>query len=706
MIELADKVERATFLDGEKDHAAHARAILVGIVLFSFFVRMLWIETPVVRDEGVAGYVAMVWSRGVSPYSYPMAAVNPPLAYLVYVLPLPIFGNTIIPARMINNALFVISIVVLYLVAKDWYNEKVGLVTAFFYGFFMNAPIFETHLAIPSSLSIAFIVGSVYSFSVYLRNSRRSALFLSGLLMSVASLILQYQAVGTVLLLVMLVYSRYKAFKQNKETGGSFTRNLTTPICILAGGAVLPVLVTAVYFWSQGALVGLIQSTFFRFLGPGYVAQPDVYVTVVLLIFLEAVPLWLFSIIGFAWCSLRKKGYDIFLLAWTIFFLIIAIPPSHYGRHFSQILPQTSLLSGVAITSILKETRFSSIMKRLHRATNNVETKAISILFIVTLTMSFVPSIYFQSIQYPNTNFSLFNETQYYTFSGNWSEQGEIVDYINSNAGNGKLFIHGWEGELYWLSGNLAPDTRWTSSYISGVRDITDEEYKKILNWVKDGYFGTVILMTGFQPDEIMRLVPEEYFFVKDIGLYAIYSKYNAQGYSIGYSFVENLSQALQKYSLDNGTQGNIKDLGEPIYLPVVEQKTINNETRVAIKQHPIAVLDSHTAYSNIIYGNLSISPNSKLSFGIGIDPDAWNKTEGVTFRILVLDDSGVHEMFSEYDDPKNSVEDRKWQDYLMDLNEFGNKSISIYFVTDPGPTHNNAYDWAYWSKPLVLESH
>jgi hypothetical protein len=665
---------------------------------------MLWIETPVVRDEGVAGYVAMVWSRGFSPYSYPMAAVNPPLAYLIYLTFLPIFGNTIIPARMINDALYVVSIVFLYLIAKDWYNEKVGLITAFFYGLFMNAPIFETQLAIPSSLSIPFIVGSIYSFNVYLRKSRKSALFLSGILISVASLILQYQAVGIVLLLVMLAYSKYNAFKQNKETRGPFTRNLINPICVLAAGVVLPVLVTVIYFWGQGALVGLIQSTVLRFLSSNYVGQPDVYTIVVLLIFLEALPLWLFSVVGFVWCFLRKKGYDIFLVAWAVFFLVIAIPVPHYGRHFSQLLPPMSLLSGVAIASLLKETRLSPILKRLRNSADNAKKKVTGILLIVTLAVSFVPAIYFQSIQYPNTNFSLFNETQYYTFSRNWNEQQEIVSYIKSNAGNGGVFIHGWEAELYWLSGNLAPDIRWTSSYLSSVRDITDEEYAKILRSVEDGDFGTVILMTGFQPDEIMRSVPEKYFFVKNIGLYAIYSKYDAEGYSIEYSFIENLPQALQRYTLDNGTQGNIADLNNSIYLPVVEQLTINNESRVAIKQHPIALLDSHTVYSNIIYDNISISPHSELSFGIGIDPSVWNGTDGVNFRILVQDDGGIHEIFSRYNDPAKNVEDRKWQDYLVDLSQFGNKSISIYFVTDPGPNGNNAYDWAYWSRPLLLE--
>jgi 4-amino-4-deoxy-L-arabinose transferase-like glycosyltransferase len=703
---LADKVERAS-LDEEKNPIAHAWAILAGILLFSLFIRMLWIRSPVVRDEGVSGYVAMVWARGLSPYSYPMAAVNPPIAYLIYLALLPLFGNTIIPARIINDALYVVSIVVLYLMARDWYNETVGLVAALFYGLFMNAPIFETHLAIPSSLSISFIIASAYSFSVYLRNSRKSALFYSGLLMSVASLILQYQAVGVILLFVMLIYYRYKAFKQRKETRSLFVKNLRGSICILAIGVVLPILVIAGYFWSQGALVGLIQSTVFRFLNLEYISQPDVYPSVIFLIGAEAMPLWLFSLVGFVRCFSRKSEYDIFLIAWTIFFLIIAIPPSHFGRHFSQLLPPASLLSGVAIASISKETGVKPTLKRFHSNAHNAQKKVAGTFFIVILVASFIPIIFSQPTQYPNTNFSLFNEDMYYTFSSNWNEQQEIVDYITSHTGNGSILIHGWEAELYWLSGNLAPNIRWASSYKSGVPDITDDEYEKILNRAKAGDFELVVLMSGFPPDDIMRYVPERYFFVKNIGLYAIYSKYNAEGYSVEYSFVENLPQAFQRYTLDNGTQGNLKDLvNGQIYLPIVEEITINGEKRTAIKQHPIAAWDSHMVDSNLVYGNISISPHSRLSFGIAIHPDVWDKTDGVVFKILVQHEGRIDEMFSEYNNPNRNVEDRKWQDYLVDLDEFGGKSISIYFVTNPGPNGNNAYNWAYWSKPLVLESH
>jgi 4-amino-4-deoxy-L-arabinose transferase-like glycosyltransferase len=692
----------------DEKHLAHTRAILFAIILFSFFLRMLWIETPVARDEGVAGYVAMVWLRGVTPYSYPMAAVNPPLAYLIYLSTSILFGNTVIPARMINNALFLVSIVILYLIAKDWYGEKAALLSAFFYGVFMNAPIFETQLAIPSSLSIPFIIGSVYSLSLYLKKNRKSLLFMSGLLMSLASLILQYQAIGIILIVTMLIYFSHNTFNQHRKNLRRFFRNLATPACVLILGVATPLLIFVVYFWSHGALVNSIQSTVLRFMNFEYESQGDVNFSVKFLIIAEAVPLWLFSIVGFALCLLRRTKYDVFLITWAIVFLIIGIPPVHFGRHYSQLIPAASVLSGIAIASILKETGSTLSLKRFRRNATDTRKKLLSILFIVTLVASAAPVIYFVPVQYPNTNFSLFNENMYYTFASSWNEQQQIVDYIKSHTTNGTVFIHGWEAELYWLSGSLAPDTRWTSSYMGPVSDITEQEYQKILSMVKAGSFGTVILMTGFPPDEIMQCVPENYFFVKNIGLYAIYSKYNSEGYSIGYSFIENLPQSLQEYCLDNGTQGDIKNLANSqTYLPIVEQITINNESRSGIKQNPIADWDSHVVDSNIIYGNISVSPHSELSFGIGINPAAWNNTGGVVFEIVVQNQQGEQaEIFSKYMSPNSNVEDRGWQDYQLNLNKFQNESVSIQFVTELGPGGNSTYDWAYWSNPLLLDGH
>jgi hypothetical protein len=236
------------------------------------------------------------------------------------------------------------------------------------------------------------------------------------------------------------------------------------------------------------------------------------------------------------------------------------------------------------------------------------------------------------------------------------------------------------------------------------VPDITDEEYEKILNRVKAGDFENVILMSEFPSDEIMRSVPERYFFVKNIGLYMIYSKYNAEGYSIEYNFTENLGQALQRYSLEDGTGGNLIELNESIYLTVVQRITINGDSRVAIMQQTIAPWDSHTVDSDLVYSNVAVSLGSKLNFSVAMHPDAWNKTDGVIFKVLVQNETGVHEIFSRYVNPPENIEDRNWLDYSVDLNEFAGESISFHFVTNPGPNRSNAYDWANWGNPLMVK--
>lgn len=679
-------------------YSLSSKGILILITLLSASLRLLWLQTPVVRDEGGLGYIAMVWLHGISPYSEPMAAVNPPVAYLIYMVFSQIFGRTIIPIRIFNNALCLVSIILLYLIAKEWYDGTVGLVTAFFYGIFVNAPIFENHLAIPSSLSLPFAIASIY-FCTISRSRQRYPLFISGFLMSISILILQYEVIMTPLPLVILTYGRYKVFKQYFITGKASLRGLLQDISILSVGALLPFFVTVLYFWTCGALRGLIYSTILRFLGSGYFSQPDVYFSLKFLIIVEALPLWLCSLVGFVLCFLRCKNIDFLVIGWAFLSAFIAIPPPHFGRHFLQLIPPLSILSGIGIAPILVSVRDNIRYPKTFLHNKQI---AYDIFFIVTLVVSFLPAIYFQQTQYPNTNFSLFGENWYYTFSRNWGEQQELINYIKTNAADQNIIIHGWEAELYWLSGHLAPGIRWASSYRSPMPDITDEEYYKIFDQVKGGDFHLIILMNAFPPDQIMQYVHSRYFFVKSIGMYSIYSKYNAEGEAIEYNFIEDLAKALQKYGVENLIFGDIHDLNETTYEVTAETLTVEGETRYAIKQIPIMPFESRIIDSILLYDNITISPNSKLKFSIAMNEASWTKnTDGVIFKIIVEHNQTARKLFQVRLNPKENIEDRGWKDYTVDLSNYAGEKVKIYFITNPGS--NNAYDWSYWGQPLLV---
>ena len=93
----------------------------------------------------------------------------------------------------------------------------------------------------------------------------------------------------------------------------------------------------------------------------------------------------------------------------------------------------------------------------------------------------------------------------------------------------------------------------------------------------------------------------------------------------------------------------------------------------------------------------------SRLDFGIALDPQVWSseKGDGVKFEIYIENNSSTSCVFSKYIDPKNIQYDRRWNNFVIDLDT--GKNISITFVTQSGPRNNNAYDWAYWRNPKIV---
>jgi hypothetical protein len=44
------------------------------------------------------------------------------------------------------------------------------------------------------------------------------------------------------------------------------------------------------------------------------------------------------------------------------------------------------------------------------------------------------------------------------------------------------------------------------------------------------------------------------------------------------------------------------------------------------------------------------------------------------------------------------------WFDEEVSLAEFSGQTVRIIFATNPGPALDSEYDWAVWSRPVILE--
>jgi len=116
----------------------------------------------------------------------------------------------------------------------------------------------------------------------------------------------------------------------------------------------------------------------------------------------------------------------------------------------------------------------------------------------------------------------------------------------------------------------------------------------------------------------------------------------------------------------------------------------INGATKMSIFAHPPQSI------------NLTLlipKEPSKLDFSIGLNPEVFlpEYGDGVTFRVILLEQENKVELFSKYIDPKNIPCDRKWFDESINLEKWAGKEVTLRFTTIGGPLEDISYDWAYW---------
>ena len=143
--------------------------------------------------------------------------------------------------------------------------------------------------------------------------------------------------------------------------------------------------------------------------------------------------------------------------------------------------------------------------------------------------------------------------------------------------------------------------------------------------------------------------------------------------YETVYNFVQNLNAATVVC---------------PPTIPVREQMIEVNST-------PRKVIFAH-APSTITY-SVAIEPGLSLAFAIGIMPGAWDKIpQGVKFDIDILCDGKIENIFSRVLQPKRNIGDRGWHNFMVPLEQFSGKLVSIIFSTS-GSGDDLSYGWSAW---------
>jgi len=121
----------------------------------------------------------------------------------------------------------------------------------------------------------------------------------------------------------------------------------------------------------------------------------------------------------------------------------------------------------------------------------------------------------------------------------------------------------------------------------------------------------------------------------------------------------------------------------------------IEGEDRMCILMHPPGRAVYH----------VHVRPRSRFLFGMAFSTDVWDKPGGgACFEISIKSRLRRERVvFSEYVDPKNNKDHRRWLDRELDLTMFGGKKVELTLVTRTEPGQNQ-FCAAFWSRPYLVE--
>lgn len=397
--------------------------VIILFLIFALLIRLPWLYTTVHKDEGQIGYVAWRWLSGENLYTE-LNDNKPLLLYVIYSLPILLFGNTVIPIRILNDLFFLVSIIFFFKLVENIFSKKTALFSALFYTVFMSVPVFEGYFALSEPLLMPFLIISVYSLERYFSTRKCYLLFMASLFASI-SILIKHQAV----FIFLFMASTFFIYKEKNKV-----RKILSIISIPAA---ITVFLLIFYNKTLFYFLKINWSTFQSSIG---VAAGYRHYSFNLIIILEGSLLFLFSILGLVKVFQSKKNkQDLFFLSWLIFALLFSLIPPAYGRYYIFLIPPLAVFSGISMGYFIKDYKNKKILLLL------------ALVFLIA-TCALVTK------QFPNSKLDTEHFKYGWAYLDSYEQQKGLADYVKSTTSpKDEIFVFGWEPSVYWMSERMPP---------------------------------------------------------------------------------------------------------------------------------------------------------------------------------------------------------------------------------------------------------
>ncbi len=258
----------------------------------------------------------------------PSISHHPPLSMALWAVSTFVFGDNTFAFRLVPLMFGIISIFLIYLLAKEMYGEKAGIISAAIAALAFYHILASLLVDVHGAIQFTFFIAAVYFFVKHEKTGKTRELIYSGALAGVALL----NAYTGAFLFVML--SVYSLIKDRKV--------ITTAKTIIKLSAVA----AAVYSLFPIASFIFNKDLFLRTLLGAGILDLNINLRFLVFLFIWVGPL----LLGLAALSLlRKKKEDLLFWVWIVvaaLFNIFSYPNASLDRYFMVAIPAFIILAG------------------------------------------------------------------------------------------------------------------------------------------------------------------------------------------------------------------------------------------------------------------------------------------------------------------------------------------------------------------------
>lgn len=403
------------------------------LLFFMFITRINTFNLPYERDEGEYAYIAQSYKEGLLPYR-DIFDQKPPIIFFIFYISELINPGGVWGPRILSFIATFISAVIVYLIGKKQFGEKVGIVSMWFFYILLNFPAFYPFSANTEVFMLPPLLGATCLYFYNKENPKQSVIFLFGLLSSLA--MFTKPTCLPVIVYIVLLWS-YRFFKQGVQL-----RYLLKTLSTLFLGILLPTSIILFSLYSKGIFNEFIEIVFTYNLDYAH-THYDAGLTYFLYRILLFSVFWFPISILYFHFFIKNKNYKLLFLGFIVSSLLL-VYRSTMPHHYIQLVPFLALVAAMSYVTLHEQ-----INNQTHKAVFNIVFILIPlgvnigfyILRPITInSIAYTPdNLFFESVTISKYIKSMTNPTDKILVIGN---EPEIYYYSNRNSASKLIYTY------------------------------------------------------------------------------------------------------------------------------------------------------------------------------------------------------------------------------------------------------------------------